>query len=67
MDAGKEDTSKHVHRVEKLFTDMYMLPPTKEAKRKRSQAIINIESNLTAFHKNFRKYNTAMFYQKTGK
>ena len=30
----------------------YVYAPTyKEAKRKRSQAIINIESNLTAFHK----------------
>ena len=32
MDDGKEDTSKHGQRPEKLFTDMYMPPPIKKQK-----------------------------------
>ena len=40
MDDGKEDTSKHVHRVEKLFTDMYMLPPTKKQKENAASLLL---------------------------
>lgn len=40
MDDGKEDTSKHGQRPEKLFTDMYMPPPIRKQKEKGNEAAI---------------------------